>query len=585
MDQVSQVREKIDIVALISEYVTLKKAGRNFKGLCPFHGEKTPSFVVSSERQIWHCFGCQKGGDCFTFLMEYEHIDFGESLRILAKKAGIELVKTQFEKGISSKRELFYEINHLASEFYHYVLTKHPAGKKALSYLTEERNIKPQVIKTYQLGYAPKNGRDLTGYLLSKKGYKKEDILEVGLGFYKNGRLNDFFTDRIIFPLIDHRDNVVGFSARALSDTQMPKYVNTRETLIYHKGSHLFGIHVAKAEIKKANKVLVMEGEFDVISAFQEGFGYAVAIKGTALTENQVKVLARFTNQIALCFDKDTAGEEALMRSIPILEKQECTITVVPYENGKDPHESIHNNAVAFKKAVKNEISVYEYILAKALSETNPVTSEGKRIISSKILPFFVGIQNEIVKEHFLKRLSESLDTSYESIVREASKKSVPVVVRNTKPVVSEKREREEILEEYLLSLILQSEKPQEYLEGLVGMLSEFMPKERAYQKMMHYLLEYCLKIAQFEHALFSQQLPSELLSVYDTSMLLPLPQFEDKKLFVKEVEKTARELRKLYIRSHIKSLTKTIEQKEEKGEVVEKEEKKLSYLIESLKD
>src|SRR5258706_12374084 len=204
MDQVEQIKQKIDIVAILQEFIPLKKMGRNFKANCPFHGEKTPSFVISPERQIWHCFGCQKGGDAYAFLMEYEHIDFPEALRMLADRAGVKLENQHFDSATASKKELIYTLNRLSAEFYHYLLTKHKIGKSALEYLSQERKIKSATMETFLLGFAPKSGNALTTYLIKKKGYKADDLVTAGLSYNRGQSVVDFFQGRIIFPLFDH---------------------------------------------------------------------------------------------------------------------------------------------------------------------------------------------------------------------------------------------------------------------------------------------------------------------------------------------------------------------------------------------
>src|SRR3972149_4919737 len=259
MDEVGQVREKIDIVSFISEYIPLKKMGKNFKTNCPFHNEKTPSFVVSPERQIWHCFGCGKGGDVFTFLMEYESMEFGEALRTLARKAGIELKMSGFKPGVQSEKEKIYEINKAALKFYNFILTEHKAGKKAMDYLINTRKLNKGIINTFQLGFSPNSLNVLSNYLKSKKNYSQKDLITAGISISVRDRLMDFFRNRVIFPLFDHRGNVVGFSGRSLEESSSPvkqasssfqssapKYINTRETLVYHKGSIFFGLNLAK---------------------------------------------------------------------------------------------------------------------------------------------------------------------------------------------------------------------------------------------------------------------------------------------------------------------------------------------------
>ena len=424
MDEVAQVREKIDIVALISEYIPLKKAGRNFKAPCPFHNEKTPSFVVSPERQIWHCFGCGKGGDCFTFLMEYENLEFAEALRILAQKAGVKLATSIFSKRESSKKEKIYSLNHIVSDFYHYVLTKHPIGKIALSYLLKTRKIDPRLIETFNLGFSSREGTALSSYLMNKKKYSKQDLVEAGISFIREGRVVDFFRNRIMFPLFDQRDNIMGFSGRIIDDRGGvdSKYVNTKDTFVYHKGSVFFGLNLAKDEIKKTGQVIVVEGEFDVISCFSIGIKNVIALKGTALTENQATLISRYVPKVTLCLDQDEAGFEAIVRSLPSLEKKGLTTTIIQLGKFKDPDEAIKKDPVFFKKSVKNDIGVYDFLLEHFLNAFDKTSALGKKKIAENLLPLIGGIENQIVKEHYLKILSSALDTSFENLVFEMEK-------------------------------------------------------------------------------------------------------------------------------------------------------------------
>ncbi|MBI2032989.1 MAG: DNA primase [Candidatus Levybacteria bacterium] len=576
MDQIAQIRDATDVVALLSEYITLKKAGRNFKALCPFHGEKTPSFVVSPERQMWHCFGCQKGGDAFSFLMEYEHMEFPEALRFLSKRTGIKIEQDEKNSQITSKKEILYTLNRLAEEFYHFVLMKHPAGEKALTYLTRDRKIDEKVIKTFKLGYAPPSGNALMNFLLQKKKYKKDDVLEAGLGYLRGGRLVDFFTNRVIFPLVDHRDNVVGFSGRILSDEATgPKYVNTRETLVYHKGQAFFGLNIAKSEIRKEDRVIVTEGEFDVISSFQEGIGNTVAVKGSSLTQEQARLLSRFATKITLAFDQDTAGENAVKRSVPFLEQYGRTITVISDKNAKDPDEALKTDPYAYKQAVKHDVDVYDYLLREAIERLDVKTPTGKRAISEELLPLFEGIQNEIVKEHYFRKLADSLDTSYESLQRQVEKGKKEEI--STQHIHQhKKKEREEMLEEYLVSLILQSDSPKKAVQETVAILSQTVTKERAYQKVIYRLFEHFQKEEHFDSKTFGNQLPQELLTSYNTSFLYQLPKFETGEQLFKEIKKAAKELRTLYIRTQLKVLAEKIREKTTGGDLENEDIKKL---------
>lgn len=587
MDQVAQVREKIDLVSLIQEYIPLKKAGRNFKAVCPFHNEKTPSFVISPERQIWHCFGCQKGGDCFTFLMEYEKLEFPEALRALAKKAGVELKESFFQTGLSSKKDKIYSLNRLSLDFYHYVLTKHNAGKQALSYLVNTRKIDNKLIETFSLGFSPKEGNALSNFLVTKKKYQKGDLIEAGISFEYRGQLMDFFRNRIMFPLFDHRGNIVGFSGRVINPpaggSEGGKYINTRETLVYHKGRMFFGLNTAKEEIKKLDKVIVTEGEFDVISMFSQGYRNVIAIKGTALTGDQASLLGRFTKNIALCLDQDIAGSEATKRSFLVLEEKGFSTTVILAPNGKDPDEAIKNDPISFKKALKSDISIYDYFFNNAFASFDKETTSGTRKITEEFLPIFMHIENEIVKEHFLKKLAKELNTSYESLLREIEKIGKKEMSKDEIIIPSkDRRERAEILEEYLLALIIQSQNPIEIFEYAKEGLKDYKFRMSSIEKIMEFLNIYLKTHKQLDIKQFSNTLPQELLKIFDICFLLPMPKLLEEGKYQAEAEKAAKELRSLFLKDKIKFLSQDLKNKEKdkKPEEIKKLEEELSGLI-----
>lgn len=559
MDQVGQVRERTDIVALINSFVPLKKMGHNFKANCPFHNEKTPSFVVSPERQMWHCFGCGKGGDCFSFLMEYERIEFPEALRILADKAGIQLEQKGFDTAVSSKKEIIYKLNTLAAEFYHYLLTKHPVGEKALAYVLD-RKIKPQTIDTYMIGFAPSNGNALVQYLIKKKQYKPEDILEAGLATKRTGGIVDFFFGRLMFPLYDHRGNVIGFSGRILVDNdKTSKYINTRETVVYHKGSVFFGLNSSKEAIKKENKAIIMEGEFDVIAAFQEGVTNTVAIKGTALTEDQVSLLSRFTTNVALCLDSDNAGQEAMRRSLPILEKKGITTTIIQLAGGKDPDEMIKTDPVSFKKAVKHDRPVYDVLIATALQTYNPASVDGKKRIGETVLPLLASISNEIVKDHYLRLLATSLHASPEVLLKEMDRLLKKEIIKEPMLLPQDKRSREEALEEYVIALIIQDPQPQKLIEVYQQFVAEYDWLTPAYKKILDHLAKFSSVKKEFDSKVFLAGLPQELLPAFDRCFLLPLPVFQNDEALQEELQKITQDLFALGLKRQIKAITDRI--------------------------
>ncbi len=576
MDQASEVREKIDIVSLISEYLPLKKTGRNFTTVCPFHSENTPSFVVSPERQIWHCFGCQKGGDVFTFLMEYENLEFIETLRILAKKVGVTL-KTSGTSFASSKKEEIYSLNNLAAEYYNFVLTKHPAGRKALEYLIKERGLNEKLIKTFNIGFAPSRGEDLSKFLIGKKKYSNLSLVEAGLGIQKGGRVIDFFRHRIIFPLIDHRGNIVGFSGRNISSNDFgPKYINTRDTLVYHKGSMFFGLNQAKDEIKKEEYSIVMEGEFDVISAFKEGIKNAVALKGTALTESQALLLSRFAPKTALCLDQDSAGIEAIKRSIPVLEKRGLMITVILTDE-KDPDDALRRDPAGFKKSLKNQMEVYDFLIEKNLSENDKNTAQGKKKITDEILPLISSIQNEIVKEHYLKKLSMTIETSYDALIRQLDKKAQS---SEQNPVLKiQKQNRREMLEEYLLSLIIQGTNPKDLILKSKDILSEYKFEIPSIGKIFSDLAIFLNKSEKFTIEAFSKNLAKELSPIFDKCFLLPLPKFENSSKYQEEVLRVSKDLRITFLKERIKEIGKNLKEKAETEEEIEKLQKEITAI------
>lgn len=569
MDQVAEIRDKIDIVSLLSEYITVKKAGRNFKANCPFHNEKSPSFMISPERGMWHCFGCQKGGDAYTFLMEYEHMDFPEALRTLAKRAGMELISSPQQSATLSKKEQLYKINSLAAEYYHFLLTKHLSGKQALEYITK-RIFNTKVIESFKIGFAPNTKNSLSQYLLKKKHFTPEDIVEAGLAFQRGRDLIDFFRGRIIFPLYDHRDNVVGFSGRIVStNSSGPKYINTRETLVYHKGDLFFGLNMTKDAIRKQNQAIIVEGEFDVLSCFQHGVSNVVAVKGTALTENQVNLLARFAQKITICFDGDAAGKEAIKRSLPLLEKKGLTTSVIVIPSGKDPDESLKTNPGEFKKAVDHDVVIYDYLLDQAVASADLSSPQGKKQVADEMLLVFSLINNEIVKEHYLRKLSTTLETTYESITKELHRllqKQLQPRKSVAEEVTDAKKSQEEIQEEYVTALIMQSTIPKKAFDVAFSHLSQFLSHERAYQKLITHMLTYFQKHEAFDAKLFGTYLPNELVSVYDNALLFPLPPSMDQEKQLEEIEKAAQRLKELYIRKRIKELSQLMKVNETEG-------------------
>lgn len=422
-EQVDEVKQKTDIVQLVSEYVTLKKAGRNFKGNCPFHGEKTPSFMVNSELQIFKCFGCQEGGDAITFLQKIEGMEFGEALENLAKRVGVVLT-TYKPSMVEQTRDQLYKLLDNAAEAYHFMLTKHGAGTVALEYL-KRRGITSEAIEKFRLGYVPEGWSFIYDYLVKKKGFSDRELESAGLVVPGNRGVYDRFRNRVMFPLANNRGQVVGFAGRILpqvsstktQDSMGAKYINTPETEIYHKGELLYGFDVNRSEIKLKNIAVVVEGEIDAIVSWQANVKNVVAIKGSALTERQVELLSRVCETIVMALDADVAGDAASRRGIQIAEQKGINVKIARWIGGKDPGDLAIENPEAWKKAVAEAIPVYDFYLLSAV-ERNGLEASGKQKIGRELLPIWQVIPDEIVKAHYIQKLATTLGVS-EQVIRE----------------------------------------------------------------------------------------------------------------------------------------------------------------------
>jgi len=461
MDEVEQVKSKVNLVDLISEYLPLKKAGRNLKAACPFHLETSPSFMVSPDLQIWRCFGCGKGGDAFTFLEEKEGMTFPEALEYLAKRVGV-TIKRRAPQAEDQKTKL-YKINELASRFYNFLLVKHSVGEEARKYL-KNRGISQKSIEKFEIGYAPKAWETLLKFL-SKK-YELADISNSGLLVAKEkGGFYDRFRGRLMFPIKSGGGEIVGFSGRVLKDeSNEPKYINTPETRIFSKGRILYGLDLARSSIKHENEAILVEGEFDAIASHQVGVENAVATKGTALTENQVTILSRLCDNLSICFDADLAGDAAARRGIEMADSAGLNIKVIQLEKAKDPADLISQSPNLWQKAVNKAIPVFDFLISSALRRNDQLTAQGKKQIAGELLPILGKITDEVVKAHYLSKLANQLEVGEEVLRREMEKKQVwkdlnlGVKFEDSSEVKkgimgSSKQDR---LEEYFLALLFQ---------------------------------------------------------------------------------------------------------------------------------
>ncbi len=466
---IEEIKSRLNIVDVLGEYLRLTKTGTNYRALCPFHNEKSPSFMVSEEKQIWHCFGCQKGGDIFSFVMEIEGLEFRDALKQLAEKAGVELKRAA--PGTAEKKNCTLEILELATKFYEIQLWKGAGKERIVNYL-KERGLTEETIKVFRLGYAPNGWRNILEFLI-KRGYAKDEIEKTGLLVRKddaqnqnsNVKLYDRFRDRIIYPICDYSGRVLGYSARVApgGDESQAKYVNSPETEVYHKSKALYGIDKAKNEIKLKDFVLLVEGNMDVIAASQAGIKNVVAVSGTALTPTQLDTLKRYTKNIKMLFDMDSAGEAATKKSIKLCLEKDIAVQIVELSFGKDAADVVKNDPEKLCKAIDNSKSAMQYLYDKAFKVFDGNTAEGKKKISEALLEMIASFSNEVEKSHWIKKLAQGLDVTELALTAELKKaKLIDRISVSKKTQVdelekNENRQKIDILLEELAGLMLVS--------------------------------------------------------------------------------------------------------------------------------
>jgi len=595
------IKQKIDIVDYISEFVTVKKAGRNFKALCPFHNEKTPSFVISPDRGSWHCFGaCNTGGDVITFLQKWENLEFVEALKILAQRAGVTLTSYTPTDAIRLKDKL-YEINHLASEFYHFLLTAHKLGEKSRQYL-KDRGIYDETAKTFALGYAPSSWDSLLKFLI-KKGYKVDDIYTSGLVIKSSeGRFYDRFRGRLMFTLRDHRGNVIGFSGRlipenearlhlpsAKADGGQAKYINTSETPVYIKGNTLYGLDVTKESIKKTNEAILVEGEFDMLTSFQSGVTNVVAIKGSAITEGQVILLKRYSENITIALDSDFAGNEAARRGIEVADKAGLNVKIVELQYGKDPADCIEKAPHLWKKSIKSALPIYDFIINLSFKKYNKNDVLGKKKIGSEVVPFLAKISNSIVQSHYIKYLSRELgvtEDSVETAIVNFQKKKLSPRPSAADPI-SKKTQRDEILEEYLLSLLIQSNDVKKYFSYAMSILVTGDFNLPSVKRIMEILTLYFKSHEKFDIKEINPVLTPEIAPTFDRAFLLDIVNVLDGDIYSKELSRVVKELKKTALRRRITGLATKVKklEGENKEEEIRTANEELRKLLSQMND
>jgi DNA primase len=412
-DMKEEVRSRLNIEDVVGEYVQLKRAGRNFKGLSPFTGERTPSFYVSPDKNIWHDFSSNKGGDVFSFVMEVEGIDFRAALELLAHRVGVDLAQydSAGAQEIAKRKKRIYEILELATQYYQQSLLK---NQHAVEYVFGKRKLSKEIVQTFRIGYAPSTGDALVNFLKMKEFTQKE-AQDAGLLNRYDG---DLFRGRMMVPLMDGSGRVIGFTARILADEpNAPKYLNTPETLLYNKGRHVFGLSQAKESIRKVDYSVIVEGNLDVISSHQVGVNQVVATAGTAMTESHLKALVRLSPNARLAFDGDAAGLAATERAIPIAQAVGIDLTIISLgDDAKDPDELIQKDPALWQKAIDTAEPVVDWVLAQYSKREDLTTALGKRKFTTAAVRVIRALQDPVEQEHYLQKVSSYTDSSLETL-------------------------------------------------------------------------------------------------------------------------------------------------------------------------
>jgi DNA primase len=460
MNAVDEVKGRLNIEDVIGEYVTLKRAGRNFKGLSPFSHEKTASFVVSPEKQIWKDFSSGKGGSMFDFVMEVEGLDFKGALELLARKAGVDLEEYQNKSNRKGpNKERLYTLLELSAKFYQVQFSK---NQEALEYVLKNRNYSKQTALEWRIGYSPNNGTAMIDFAKSKN-YTDQEIQQAGLSSfnYKNQPV-DMFRGRLMIPLQDPQGRVIGFTARQLdNNANAPKYINTPQTILYDKSRHIYGLHNAKESIRKNKYVVIVEGNLDVIASHQAGVKQVVATAGTALTEPLLKTLSRFTGDIRLSFDADRAGLAATERAIPIASKVKVSLSIVEIPEGKDPDELIKKDPKLWINAIDSQKYALDWLISLYEKQLDLDSAVGKKQYSDVLLPVIRSLGDAVEKDHYLKLISKKINISQDALNEKLSKTqsmTMPVSMRKIKtptPQIDKRQVENQKIEDNFICLVL----------------------------------------------------------------------------------------------------------------------------------
>ena len=555
MTPVEEIKQRIDIVDLIQEYIKVQPAGMNFKATCPFHNEKTPSFMISPDKQIWHCFGCGTGGDHFEFIKRIEGVEFPEALRILAKRANVVLEYVNPELH-NQKTKLLDLLKDLAN-YYHQVLLNNSSAQFVREYL-KNRNITDDTIGTYQLGYAPDSWHEAIDYLQEKK-YTLREIEQAGVS--KQGEKNkpyDRFRNRLIFPIRDIHGNVVGFTGRVMAtEYDGGKYINSPTSPIYNKSNILYNLDLAKQEIRKKDYAILVEGNMDAISAYQVNTRNVIAVSGTSLTDDQIKLIKRFTQNVMIAFDADVAGTQANLRGIDLMWQAGLNVKVVHLPEDLDPDDLIRSDVEKWKELLKTAENFMDYIFKVTLNELDLSRVDHKKQAAQKLLKVISKLGDPVEESHYLKKLADILKVS-----EEALSKKIEQFKDKVKPQIEEKKiitgkvvvTQEQAIAERLLALLLKYPDNLEIISKRLNVGEVlYLPVQKLYKE----LIIYYNNKHNFDHNEFSNTLENNEKDYLNQLSLLAEDEIseETKTEIQREIIVLTKRIKEYYTKKRLKEL------------------------------
>jgi DNA primase len=556
---IDEVRSKADIVRIISDYLPLKKRGKNYLGSCPFHAEKDPSFTVSPDKQFFHCFGCQEGGNVFAFIMKIENISFVEAVAELGAKVGVAVPQVKSGDGAKTDREQYYQVTQMAAKYFQGQLSQ--AAKDYLS----QRGISDETIHFFGLGFAPAAWDELFKHLVSR-GVNPKVIEKTGLALPREGKNSyyDRFRNRLIFPVTDQRGRVVAFGGRALGNEE-PKYLNSPDTVIYQKGETLFGLGLTKDEVKKTGSAVMVEGNFDLLTPFQSGIKNIVATMGTALTTSQCKLLARYCDTVVLAFDADAAGGNAAERSIELLKNQGLKVKVAKLTGGKDPDEIIKKSgAAAFKQCLATALPHLEFKLQRILARHNLAEIESRSKALTAAAKILSQEPDDFVRKEYAKQLAATLRTDLETILAEINREqNQQIGIVNQRRVIEKPNSKLETAEKCLIALAVQDPAALTFIREQLDLNDLTLPAAKAAAELL--LSTDLAKLANPAHFLL-ENLPDEAAKKFLTAALVsePLPPTDKQTELLNDCLKTIKQER---VKKRIADIKLEMKEAEETGQ------------------